>query len=781
MSFVETLTPRDQQLAVAATKGFVPAEVYDIHAHPYHSAHFPAGEWAFLNGKTVLGCHEHRAYLQRIMPAQTIHGLYFGMPRKSADRAAMNDWVAEEVKTRGTALSRSLRVVSPADDPEDVAASLRSGKFCGLKVYHCYAARPDTMNASVEEYVPEWMWEITHETRGVIMLHIVRDGAMEDVRNQASLQRLCRAYPKTRLILAHVGRSFSYRNARHGLHALESLDNVVVDTSAICEADAFRAALATLGPRRILWGSDFAVSELRGRCVTTGELFFWLHPDLIRPEHSSPTQSEMTLVGVESLLSLREACEDSGLTSSDVEDIFRNNALRTLSPHLPPNTVTSFDQSQSGPELWQRARASISGGTGLLSKRAEMFDAQRWPAYFSRCSGCDVWDLEDRRYVDWVGGVGAVVLGYADPDVTTAVQRRLMLGSYCSLVNPQEVELAETLLALHPWAGKVRFARGGGDAMTMSVRIARAATGKSGVVFCGYHGWQDWYLAANLGDVEALNGHLLPGLEPKGVPRELKGTAYPFRYNDLASLEAALAKVGNNLAAVVMEPMRSQLPQDDFITKVAARCRAAGGIFIADEVTSGLRYGFPGALSRLGVEPDIAVYAKAISNGLPFGTVVGREAIMDSAQGSFISSSYWTDGVGSAAALAVLRKMQRTRVFERVWELGEKLQNGLRALSLRHPSCRLNVGGMPSTPTLSFDLGSLSRPAQTVYIRSLLKKGSLASTYHYVMFAHTEERCSSFLTGVDETLGEIARLLEQGELEQRAGSVLRATEFARLA
>src|SRR5690606_36382833 len=151
--------------------------------------------------------------------------------------------------------------------------------------------------------------------------------------------------------------------------------------------------------------------------------------------------------------------------------------------------------------------------------------------------------------------------------------------------------------------------------MMMSVRMARATTGRSGVAFCGYHGWHDWYLAANLGATGALDGHLLPGLEPKGVPRELQGTSVPFRYNDLASFDQALQQLGNNLAAVVMEPMRSQFPQDDFVAKVAARCRAAGAVFVVDEVTSGLRYGFPGALSRLNLEPDLAVYAKAMSNG----------------------------------------------------------------------------------------------------------------------------------------------------------------------
>ncbi len=778
MKYVQTLAPRDLAIARHRMAEFLPAEVYDIHAHPYHPEHFAPGAWKFFDGMGPQGCAEHRAALQRYMAVPTIHGLYFGMPHKTANRPVMNEWVAGEVEANGTPLSRALLVASPDDDPAIVATALRSGKFCGLKVYHVFASRPDTMHAAVEEFVPEWMWEILHEVRGILLLHIVRDGAMDDPTNQASLGRLCRKYPRAQLILAHIARSFSYRNARQGLRCLVDLDNAVVDTSAVCEAEAFRAALEILGPRRVLWGSDFAVSEIRGRCVTTGELFFWLHPEVVRPDYQAATTSDMTLVGIESLVSLREACEDAGLTRGDLDDIFRRNALRVLAPHLPES---ARPPQADGPTLWQRARTVISGGTGLLSKRAEMFDAKSWPSYFSRCSGSEVWDLNDRRYVDFAGGVGAILLGYADPDVTAAVRRRLSLGTYCSLVNPQEVELAETLLALHPWAGKVRYARGGGDAMAMSVRIARAATGRSGVAFCGYHGWHDWYLAANLGETDALNGHLLPGLEPKGVPRELKGTSVPFHYNDLASLDAALAQLGGNLAAVVMEPVRSQLPKDGFLSQVAARCRAAGGVFVVDEVTSGLRYGFPGAMARFGLEPDLVVYAKAMSNGFPFGAVIGRDAIMEAADGSFISSSYWTDGVGPAAALAVLEKVHRLRVHETIWARGGELQSALRALALRHPPCRLNVGGMPATPTMTFGLGADTPLAQALYVRKMRERGFLVATYYYVMLAHDESKVQSMLAAAEETMGEIAASITNGRLLEESGVPRGDRGFARLA
>ena len=777
MKYIPTLSPTDEALS-RQLQAFVPKEIFDIHVHPYNAEHFPSGEWKFLDGIRTLGCAEHRRDLQRYMPAVTVHGLYFGMPSVNANLPAMNAWVADEAQRNGTRLSRALMVVRPQDNPADIATAMRSGQFSGIKVYHCYAARPDTMNASVEEFAPEWMWEILNEMRGVLMLHIVRDGAIDDPGNQRAIRRLCRAYPRMRLVLAHVARSFNYRNARSGLHTLADLDNAMVDTSAVCEAESFQAALEFLGPKRVLWGSDYAVSEMRGRCVTTGQQFFWLHPEVLQDSHRPSTTTDMTLVGIESLVCLREACEDGGLTQGDIGDIFLGNALRVLEPHLPAAAAPS---AQNGQALWLRAREVISMGTGLMSKRAEGYDPKSWPSYFSRCSGSEVWDLSGRRYVDFAGGIGAVVLGYHDPEVTAAVRRRLALGTYCSLVSPQEVELAEQLLSLHPWAGKVRYARGGGEAMAMSVRIARAATGRSGVAFCGYHGWHDWYLAANLGETDALNGHLIPGLEPKGVPRELRGTATPFRYNDFASFEAALAKLGDNLAAVVMEPMRSQFPAHNFVREVATRARKAGAVFVVDEVTSGLRYGLPGAMSRLGVEPDLAVYAKAYGNGFPFGAVVGRDAVMESADGSFISSSYWTDGVGPAAALAVLEKVQRLHVPEIIWSRGTLILGAFQALGTKYPRCKLAVGIIPALPTLSFDLGADAPLAQVLYVRKMQERGFLVSENYYLMLAHDEEKISRLLAAAAESVGEIDAIVAQGDLAKVAGVPAKTRKFARLA
>jgi glutamate-1-semialdehyde 2,1-aminomutase len=778
MKYEKVLSDRDRKFISTQLDGFIPEEIYDIHTHPYEPSHFAPDAWHWINGGGRLGCEDHRNALLRYMPVKKIHGLYFGMPHRSADNEAMNKFVLEETKLHGSSLSRALKVVTPNNDPVQVARELREGLFCGIKVYHVYAARPDTMNASITEFAPEWMWEILHETNGILMLHIVRNGAIEDADNQKEIRRLCRTYPKAQLVLAHIARSFNYRNGRNGLHTIADLDNVVVDTSAICETESFRAVLEAFGPRRILWGSDFAVSEARGRCVTTGSYFSWLFPDAIQAASKPATENEMTLIGIESLVSLRELSDDAGLTKSDIKDIFLNNALRLLKPFLPTGTI---EREVTGPELWKKARTIISGGTGLLSKRAEMFDTNEWPAYFSRAKGCEVWDLADKRYIDFAGGIGAVLLGYNDPDITAAVRRRLTFGTYCSLVNPQEVELAEILLELHPWANKVRYARSGGEAMAVAVRIARASIGKSGIAFCGYHGWHDWYLAANLGETQALDGHLLPGLEPKGVPVELRGTSVPFHYNDLDSLDATLQQLNGNLAAVVMEPMRSQEPKDDFIAKVAAKCHEAGAVLIVDEITSGLRYGFPGALSRIGLNPDMVVYAKAMGNGFPFATIIGRDEIMSAGEDSFISSSYWTDGIGTAAALAVLQKMERLDVYKTVWNRGLALQEKLKGLAARYPGCQLVVGGLPSTPNLQFQLGFNSGVAQKLYVRKMHEQGILVSSIFYLMYAHQDNHIAQLLETLEKVMKEIEQIIKDGQLETQGAETSSQKGFARLA
>ncbi|MBI5801624.1 MAG: aminotransferase class III-fold pyridoxal phosphate-dependent enzyme [Verrucomicrobia bacterium] len=779
LQLVTQLTDTDRRLLVRASDGFVPEQVFDIHAHLFHSRHFAAGNRpAFLDENRGYGVRDFDEAMARWMPGRTVEGLFFGYPSPGNNRAGENAWLNEQVSPlAGNTNSRALVLAAPTDDPAEVRRLLATGVFVGIKPYRLYADVSDTREAAIESFAREWMWEACHDHDGVMVLHIMLADGITDPRNVEAIRRLCRRYPRCRLVLAHIARSFNYRHARDGLHAVADLDNVVVDTSAVTQAGAFRAALEILGPRRVLWGSDYMVSELRGSCISQGDGFTWIYSEDESAQKLTIFGS-YTLVGIESLLCLREACDDTGMTTADARDIFHDNALRLLAPHL---RAEIRPVAASGPELWSQAKTKISCGTGLLSKRAHLFDPVEWPSYFSRCKGADIWDTQGRRLTDFTGGVGAILLGHADEDVNRAVVRRVSHGTYCTLVSPDEPVLAEQLLALHPWAARVRYARGGGEALSLAVRIARAATGKSGIAFCGYHGWSDWYLAANLADDKSLDGHLLPGLTPLGVPRELAGTAVPFRYNDPASFREAITKLGGNFAAVVMEPMRSESPRDGFLQNIIAECQQRGAVFVLDEVTSGWRYGFPGASPGLGIEPDIAVYAKAMSNGIPCAAIVGRASVMDAANESFISSSYWTDGIGPAAALACIGKMQRLGVQARVWALGERMQQGLRDIAARHPALNIKVGGQPCAPSFAFGLGDDSAAAKALMIRGMLHRQFLFSSQLYAMWPHSEAMIADMLSALDEVLVGLDELHERGTLRAVAGPAVVPAGFARLA
>ncbi len=232
--------------------------------------------------------------------------------------------------------------------------------------------------------------------------------------------------------------------------------------------------------------------------------------------------------------------------------------------------------------MQERAAKRIPGMTQLLSKRPDRFSYGIWPGYFSKADGVDVWDLDGNRYIDMIiVGIGANVLGYADKDVDGAVLSAIKAGVSCSLNCPEEVELADLLCELHPWAEMARFTRAGGESMAVAVRIARAHTKRDLIAFCGYHGWHDWYLSANLGGSGALEDHLMPGLNPLGVPKALSGTAFPFHYNKLEELESICAKQGDKLAAIVMEPIRNDNPLPGFLEGVRALCDKYGILMIA--------------------------------------------------------------------------------------------------------------------------------------------------------------------------------------------------------
>ena len=443
-------------------------------------------------------------------------------------------------------------------------------------------------------------------------------------------------------------------------------------------------------------------------------------------------------------------------------------------------TSPSSRSLHSGQDLYVRAKRRIPGGTQLVSKRPELYLPDNWPAYYSRAKGYKVWDLDGRAYADFTScGIGCCLLGYADPTVNAAVRRRITRGSMCTLNTPDEVELADVLCSIHPWAEKVRYARAGGEAMAISVRLARAATGRAKLAFCGYHGWADWYLAANLGATDALNGHLLPGLDPAGVPASLRGTALPFRYNQIAELEAIVAAHGPELAAIVMEPMRHDPPRDGFLEKVRAIADRIGAVLIFDEVTSGWRSHHGGIHLQLGVAPDIAVFAKAISNGFPMAAIIGRANVMEAAQHTFVSSTYWTESIGPTAALATLKKLRETNAIARIAEIGELTRAGWRQLGEQH-GLKLKITGLPALAIFAFDHGDDSRPLITLFTQEMLARGYLANGGFYPMAVHTPAIVAAYLDAADAVFAILRTHVDRGTVKSALRGPVAHSGFARL-
>lgn len=405
----------------------------------------------------------------------------------------------------------------------------------------------------------------------------------------------------------------------------------------------------------------------------------------------------------------------------------------------------------TGQELWKRAKQIIPGGNMLLSKRAEMFLPEGWPAYFSKSKGCKVWDLDGVELTDMLFSAGQNTLGYGHPEVDAAVLQTIANGNMATLNCPEEVSLAEKLVEMHPWAEMVRFARTGGEANAVAIRIARAAAGKDKVAFCGYHGWHDWYLSANLGDDQILAGHLLPGLAPSGVPAALRGTILPFNYNRFDELEALVAS--HDIGVIKMEVVRNEGPARDFLQSVRRLATDRGIVLIFDECTSGFRQTFGGIHAMYGVEPDMATFGKALGNGYAITGVIGKRAIMEAAQTTFISSTFWTERIGPSAALKTLEVMEGMRSWEVITATGGRIAEGWKELASRH-GLQINVNGLPALISFSFN-GPNALAYKTLITQQMLARGFLASTLVYVCTEHTPEVLEKYFAEMDSVFALI--------------------------
>ncbi len=426
----------------------------------------------------------------------------------------------------------------------------------------------------------------------------------------------------------------------------------------------------------------------------------------------------------------------------------------------------------------KQAKEVIPGMTQLLSKRPDMFSYGVWPGYYKKAKGVYVWDLDNNKYLDMsISAIGASILGYADNYVDNKVIQSIKKSVVSSLNCTEEIKLAKKLISLHPWSDQARFSKSGGEAVAMAVRVARSYTNKEVIAFCGYHGWHDWYLAANI-KKDNLKEHLLSGLSPNGVPKGLRGTSFPFRYNNINDLERIIKQNKNKVAAIIMEPLRNFIPKNNFLKKVKILAKKNKIILIFDEITSGFRLCPGGAHKILKVNPDMAIFGKAIGNGYPISCIIGKKKIMNHFQNSFISSTAWTERTGAVAANATIEKYIKKKVHIKINKLGGLIKNKLNDISKKY-NLPVTLFGYDSIIVFIFN-NKHSNILKALFIQYMLEQKILASNVIFLNDSHTKKDLKKYFNAVEKVFKKLSEYNNLKEMKLDLVGKPSKTGFMRL-
>ena len=407
-------------------------------------------------------------------------------------------------------------------------------------------------------------------------------------------------------------------------------------------------------------------------------------------------------------------------------------------------------------KLWKYANKIIPGGNGLLSKRPQRFSPELWPTYYTKAKGIYLWDLNGKKFTDMsIMGIGTSILGYANNQLDKFVKKNISYGVNTTLNSLEEVDLAAELLKIDTFADQVKFARSGGEAVSIAIRIARAKSNKTKIAFSGYHGWQDWYLAANIEDKKNLNNHLLKDLDPIGVPKELKGSNIPIKFNDVDHLIKTIKK--QDLAAIIVEPGRFNYMEKDFAKQINFLCRSKNICLIVDEITCGWRSNLGGLYKKIGLKPDIVIYGKALGNGYAISSIVGKRKYLKFANKSFISSTAWTERVGFCAALKTI-KILRKKNYKKIEKLSKIIKYDWEFYSKKH-GVNIVINNYSSIPSFQFQYGSKNDELYTIFTNLFLEQNILATNSVYLSFAHNSRNILLYRSHLDNIFNVLKKFI----------------------
>lgn len=421
--------------------------------------------------------------------------------------------------------------------------------------------------------------------------------------------------------------------------------------------------------------------------------------------------------------------------------------------------ATAYPNITRSNELWQRARQVMPRTGNLLAKSPGQWSDGVAPKFLDRGRGARVWDVDGNEYVDLQMAVGPVSLGYAFPAVDDAIRAQLERGINLSLMCPLELEVAELIRESVPGVERVRFAKTGADATSAAVRLARAATGRTTVLCCGYHGWHDWFVGTTD--------------RSRGVPGETQSLTYTFAFNDLDSLDAAL---DDDVAAVVLEPMVFDAPAPGFLEGVRDLCTRRGAVLVFDEMWTGFRLGLGGAQERFGVRADLVCFSKAIANGMPLSVVCGRRELLEQTDADvFIFTTFAGEALSLAAAKATLETMMHEPVFERLHESGQALRDGFTRLARDSGIDFAQCAGFPPRTMVRFSARNGVSPLEmkTFVQQEMLARGVLWAGHHTLSYSHGPDEVGRVLDAYLEVLPNLAAHVRDGNVRRHLrGEVL---------
>ncbi len=409
----------------------------------------------------------------------------------------------------------------------------------------------------------------------------------------------------------------------------------------------------------------------------------------------------------------------------------------------------TYPPIQRSTELLQRAERIIPATTQTLAKGPGQHVRGVAPVYARRGKGAYLWDVDDNRYLDYSMAIGPLILGYADPGVNRAIEAQLHDGITFSLMHPLEVEVAELIHGIIPNAENVRYSKTGCDVTSAAVRLARAYTGRSTVLCCGYHGWHDWYIATTD--------------RAMGIPHAVRDLTYTFSYNSIQSVYNA---IDADTAAIILEPMTFDEPNDGFLQELRELCDQRGIVLIFDEMWTGFRISPGGAQMRFGVKADLACFSKAVANGMPLSVLTGRADIMRLLEHDvFFFTTFGGEALSLAAAKATLHRLVDGEVLQRIELIGDELREGIRGILADNDMSYVSCKGLGARTMLAFsDTAGDPLLMRSFIQQELLKNGILWNGFHNLSASHTPSDIQYTLDIYSEVLPMLHEHIRMGTL-----------------